>query len=358
MRILDRYVTREFLKLFLLFSVAAPILFILGDYTDNLDTFTERGLSTGRVFLGYLYQLPQFVLWSFPIAALVATVFTVGNMTRHSELAAAKAGGISFYRAVFVLPLLGVILTIAGLGLSELIPITEQRRQVVLGEDQSGLRASRGNFVYSDEEGHTYSIQRLDVQNNRIFGLTMEREGNPPRNAGMHVIARSAQYDTTRGYWILSNGFQRIFTGDRNETTLQFQMLAVPGFREPPEQLLADEKDPEEMGYVELGKFIKARERSGGQPYKLMVDQAQKIAIPVATLIIILFGAPLANASGRGGPAYGIGISLAITIVYLMLFRLFGAAGNTNSIPPVLAAWLPNAIFLVASGGLLAKVRT
>ncbi|NIQ57039.1 MAG: LptF/LptG family permease, partial [Gammaproteobacteria bacterium] len=65
---------------------------------ENLDTYLDRNLGMARVALGYLYGLPLFVLWSVPIAALIATIFTVNGMTRHSEVAAAKAGGISFWR--------------------------------------------------------------------------------------------------------------------------------------------------------------------------------------------------------------------------------------------------------------------
>src|SRR5687768_17158205 len=111
MRILDRYVAREFLRLFLLFAIAAPILFVLGDLTDNLDRYMDRGLSMRAVAISYVYQLPLFILYSFPIASLIATIFTVNNMTRHSELSAAKAGGVSFFRLLAPLPVLGVILT-------------------------------------------------------------------------------------------------------------------------------------------------------------------------------------------------------------------------------------------------------
>jgi lipopolysaccharide export system permease protein len=114
MRILDRYVLREFVKLFLLFSLAAPLLFILGDWTDNIDTFTAHQIPTAHVALSYVFQMPEFMSWSLPIAALIATVFTVSNMSRYSEMAAAKAGGISFYSALRVLPVLGVVLTLLG----------------------------------------------------------------------------------------------------------------------------------------------------------------------------------------------------------------------------------------------------
>ena len=89
-----------------------------------------------------------------------------------------------------------------------------------------------------------------------------------------------------------------------------------------------------------------------------MVERAQKLAIPVAALVIILFAAPLANSGPRGGAAYGVGVSLGITIVYLMLFKVAGAAGSSGAIPPRLAAWLPNVVFSVASVVLIRRVRT
>ncbi|MGH7505334.1 MAG: LptF/LptG family permease, partial [Longimicrobiales bacterium] len=136
LRILDRYVTSEFVRLFLLFTIAAPMLFVLGDWTDNIDTFTERRIPIERVALGYVFQMPQFVLYSLPIAALIATVFTVSNMTRHSEMAAAKAGGVSFHRMIAVLPVLGLLLTIGGMALAEVVPLALSRAAELKGEKE------------------------------------------------------------------------------------------------------------------------------------------------------------------------------------------------------------------------------
>jgi lipopolysaccharide export system permease protein len=134
--------------------------------------------------------------------------------------------------------------------------------------------------------------------------------------------------------------------------------MKLAAFTATPDQLMARAKEPEEMRYAELGAFIESLERSGATPRKLMVEHAQKIAIPAATFIIILFGAPLANSSPRGGPAWGIGISLGITVVYMMLFRFAGAAGAAGTIDPFHAAWAPNVLFFLAALGLLWRVRT
>jgi lipopolysaccharide export system permease protein len=358
LRTLDRYVAREFLRLFALFALAAPILFVLGHWTDNLDSFSEKGLPLGGVALGYLFMLPQFILWSFPIASLIATVFTVSSMTRHSEMAAAKAGGISFHRVTLVLPLLGALLTLTGLVLTELVPLGIRRSAELHGE-KSGFSAARTDFVYRGEDGSVYGVRRIDVASGRIYGITMENEGDGATRPSTHTYAREAAWDSLTGSWTIIDGQFRIFAPGAPERLLKFEKLIPTHLRETPEELLVDPKEPEEMRYAEMDRFIRALERSGGKPYQLMFSRAEKIAIPVATLIVILFGAPLlAGTSARSGPAYGIGVSLGITIVYLMMFRLANAFGAAGTIPPGFAAWIPNGFFTAGALVLMGRVRT
>ena len=356
MRILDRLVVAEFTRLFGLFILASPVLFILGDLTDNLDTYMDRGYDTGQILMGYVYQMPLFISWGIPVAALIATIFTVNNMTRHSEVAAAKAGGISFYRLYAALPLLGVVLTLLGLVLTEMIPIGNRLREEALGEVNTQRGLGRSNFVYRDLDGRTFAIRRLDVTDGEITGITVEREGDEPEVPSVHIFAPEARYDSAG--WVIHDGYLRLMAGPDIERTFQFAELRTHGFDEAPEQLLDRQKDPDQMGYFELGQLIEILLRSGSEPLGLMVERAQKIAIPVAALVIILFAAPLANSSPRGGAAYGVGVSLGITIVYLMLFKVAGAAGSSGAIPPRAAAWVPNVLFAIASVFLIRRVRT
>jgi lipopolysaccharide export system permease protein len=360
MRKLDWYVAREFIRVFLVFIMAVPLLFVLGDWTDNVGNYTERGLSISRVALSYVYQLPLFISYSFPVGALIATVFTVSTMTRHSELTAAKAGGISFYRALAVLPVLGVLLTMAGLALTEIVPVTTAMQRQVLGEAEVGSSDMRHDFVYSGPDGHVFSVRRLAMGGEHaaptLGGITIEHAGGD-RLPPTHISARSGRYEADG--WTLEDGYHRTFVGESGqESAFRFRELRLAAFTETPEQLRATTKDPEEMRYAELGSYIEILERSGNRPLKLLVERAQKISIPAATLIIILFGAPLANSAPRGGAAYGIGVSLGITVIYMMMFRVTGAAGNTGMIDPLQAAWLPNFVFLIAAVVLLARVRT
>ena len=356
MRILDRYVVREFFRLFMVFILASPVLFILGDLTDNLDTYMDRGLSTSAVVMGYVYQMPLFVSWGMPIAALIATIFTVNNMTRHAEVAAAKAGGVSFYRLYVGLPILGILLTVAGLVLTELVPVGNRKRAELVGR-QDAVQRTRSDFVYRDLDGRIFGIRRLDATNGSIRGITVEREGDEPDVPSVHIYAARADYHQPAG-WTMQDGVLRLFAGPDIERAFRFERLRTRGFDEDPDKLMARQRNPDQMGYQEMGQLINILERSGGEPHELRVERAQKLAIPVAALVIILFAAPLANSAPRGGAAYGVGISLAITIIYLMLFKVAGAAGNSGAIPAEVAAWLPNVLFAVAAVGLISRVRT
>ena len=140
--------------------------------------------------------------------------------------------------------------------------------------------------------------------------------------------------------------------------TVAFDSIADRHFTEQPTDLMAAPKDPHDMRFGELTRFIRALERSGGDANELRVERMLKIAIPITCIIIAFFGAPLATITQRGGAAYGIGISLATTVIFLMTIQLTKAIGGQGILPPELAAWIPNVMFGIVGAVLLARVRT
>jgi lipopolysaccharide export system permease protein len=355
-RILDVMIVRAFLRAFLAFVLGSPVLFVLGDINENLDTYLSRELAWTEVGQAYLFMLPKFILWSFPIAALVATVFTIHSMTMHREIVAAKAGGVSFHRLIVPIALVGVVLTLVALALGEAVPATNRRAAEILQERES-RREWRASFVYQGEDGQNLSVRRLSVGNRRITGVLMEIGQPGAVTPDMHLIADRAMHSDAHG-WTFYEGFLRLLSPEGERGTFYFDRYRTRHLTESPEQLLEEPRDHEEMRYAEIRHLANVIERSGGDPKELRVNAEQKLAIPVATLIIILFGAPLATSSKRGGTAYGIGISLISTMLLILLLKIFGAFGSAGVLPPLAAAWLPNALFFTTGLVLLFRVRT
>jgi len=355
-RILDRMVGGTFLQRFLLFVLGAPLLFVLGDLTDRLDTYLGRGLTAWDMARGYVFMYPKFILWSFPIAALIASVFTVHGMTVNREVVATKAGGISFHRLVTPIFVLGALLTGVALWMTETVPETN-RISAELFNERDARRSWRNDFVFQTEDGRSLTVRRLRVPEQRMNGIVMA-SGDPTDDEPMiHVVAGSARFLEDQG-WVFVDGYLRRLLPDGNEATWHFDRLVTRGLDERPEDLLEEPRDEELMTYGEMGDLVEIIRRSGGDPNQIMVEREQKLAIPAATLVIILFGAPLATTSKRGGAAFGVGAALGSTILYLILFRVFGAMGENGALPPLLAAWAPNLLFLVAGLILLSRVRT
>jgi len=356
-RILDRLILKSFTRLFFIFALGAPLLFVLGDATENLDNYLDRGIALDQVILSYIYQYPQFIFWAFPIAALLATVFTIHPMTNHREIMAAKAGGISFHRLVVPLFVMGSVMTGLGFVLAEIAPRGNQIAAEIRG-DRERTQAFRTNFVYVTEAGESLTARRLTVGDGRIVGVSLQKLQRSPEAPVRHTQAREAVWRGEEEGWTFLNGFTREIHADGREVTTRFDEAAFPDLVEPPEELLAGFRDEDELTYAELTRFGERLLRSGGDVGRTFTKREQRLAIPAATLIIILFGAPLATSSKRGGTAFGIGLSLATTILYLMLFRVSGAMGYTGALDPRMAAWLPNLLFLGAGVILMKRVRT
>lgn len=357
MRVLTRYILREWLKVVGVTALGFPVIVIAVDLTDNLSRYLARGLSRGTVLLSYAYEIPETMFMVLPAAVLFATVFTLVGMGRHSELIAANASGISFYR--LFAPLVAASVLAAGLGVAlvEVAPIAARRAAELRGERER-RENERVNFVYRADAGWVYTVASLDIRSNAMAGVLFERRGTGEDYPTIAIQAARGTYDPNVGHWTLADGTLRYLRGAFDESVFTFDSLLPAMVRETPEALLAEPKDPEEMRYAELADYIEALERSGGDAKKLKVEHALKLAVPATCIIITLFGAPLAITSPRQGMAWGVAVGLGTTVVFLLLIQLSEAIGSGGAMPPIVAAWAPNALFGLAGLVLLTRVRT
>jgi len=193
-RALDRYVFIEFWKIFVTTALGFPILLIIIDLTDNLDKYLTQRLGPGRIALSYLYWLPDSMFMVLPAAVLFATVFAIGAMTRHSEITAAKASGISFYRFIAPIFVGAVFATTLGLILGELAPITNKKRLEILQANRVTAGLDRYNFAYAADRGRIYKIGALHLNDAAIDGMVIERKGNGPDYPSYVISANTAKF--------------------------------------------------------------------------------------------------------------------------------------------------------------------
>lgn len=357
-RILDRYVAREFARIFAITALGFPIFTILIDLTDRIDNYLARGVGGRAIAMAYAYATAEQVFFIIPAAVLFATVFSIGALSRHSEVTAAKASGIAFQRLVAPVFLLAIAAAALAYLIGEIVPRANQRKAELLGETEQRSQSARYNFVYRADGDRTYTIRQLVVPAREIQDIQIEREGAGD-NPGYFLTAGIATYDDSTGTgWTLKNGVFRLFVSEDREVAMSFRELRQPAMNERPADLLTEPKAPDQMTYEELTRYIRTLERSGSDANKLKVERALKIAIPVTCIVIALFGAPLGLGGQRSGAAWGVAVSLATTIIFLLMIQISKAVGAGGLLPPMVAAWIPNAGFGLAGLVLFARART
>jgi lipopolysaccharide export system permease protein len=357
-RPLDRYVLAEFWKIFVTTALGFPMLVIIIDVVDHLQKYLNRHLTWQQVALSYIYWIPDSMYLVLPAAVLFATVFSIGAFTRHSEITAAKASGMSFHRMVAPIFAAAAGVMFLAFALGELVPVTNAKREQILDEQKYRPGQDRFNFAYAAQDGRVYKIGNLTLDRRTIDMLEIERKGLGPDYPTILIAAGSALWDSTARRWTIRFGTMHVVPDSLRDYALSFDSLRDKHFTEAPVELTALPRAPDEMRFAELNRFVHSLERSGANVNELKVELSLKIALPVTCLIIALFGAPLATSTQRGGTALGIGVSLGTTILFLMLIQLTKAVGQGGVIPPYLAAWLPSLLFGAAGAVLLARVRT
>jgi lipopolysaccharide export system permease protein len=140
-----------------------------------------------------------------------------------------------------------------------------------------------------------------------------------------------------------------------------FSLLRSADLTDPPAELLAEEKEPEEMSYQDLREYIAKQERLGADTLTKQVDLAMKVSYPFANVVIALFGVALIGSAshlGRRGGGMGFGLALFLTIVFWGFLRVSQGIGYGGGLPPIAAAWLANGIFGVIGLALLSRAKT
>ena len=369
-RLLDVYVSREYLRIFLLGVVGLLGIFYISTFIDLVDKLF-RGEATSAMLLRYFYfRTPQFVYYVIPMGVLVSTLVTVGIMSKNSELLVMRACGISLYRSALPLLVFGAVASVGLFALQEQVLARANREadrleRIIRRYPPATSALNRRWVVGKDNEIYHYDL--FDPESNRFTNLWVY--GLDEKTWGLRRVTRAAEATAPAGRgtepaaWIARLGWTRELTvsgkaGARRTslkyTPFQEQPLAI----EPPSYFKSDEPIAELMTFVQLREYIVKLQASGANVVPQMVALQRKIAFPFVTIIMTVLAVPFAVTNGRRGAMYGVGIGIVLAITYWIAMSVSGALGAGGVMSPLLAAWAPNIIFGTAAGYLVLTVRT
>ncbi|HSR15367.1 MAG TPA: LptF/LptG family permease, partial [Gemmatimonadales bacterium] len=291
MRLLDRYVLTQWIRIFLLTAVGFPLISVLIEATDRVGRLIERNLSPADIAISYVFKLPESMAQMIPAACLFATVFTLGPLARNSELTAAKASGQSFHRLIVPLVLAAIFASGLSFAVSEISTRASARALEIQKEQRVRGLSTKYDFVYRGDGDWIYAIRILDTEQQRMTNAVFERAGRGPDYPTLSITADTVQWsDTLAGRWRLLHGSSHFMSDSGVIATFQFRRMRLAALTQRPRELLLEAKDPSEMAYRELGRYVDDMRRSGNDVRKLQVEQALKIAVPATCFVIALFG--------------------------------------------------------------------
>jgi lipopolysaccharide export system permease protein len=357
-RILNLYVAREFLKMFCFMVLAFVSIYTLFDILEKAKNFSEAGVTGGAMLTFFILQIPEILSLMVPVAVLIATVITLGLMGKRNEVVAVKSSGVSVFRFTLPIVLISLALTIGVALLNEtVLPRTKARTNYiwnVLVEKQPGQLYHKEKFWYKGQNS-IYRVGFYDVESQSLADVVYYRFDRD-FNMSARVDARRARY--LGGRWVFFSGLyqERLPEGGYTAHTFEEREVELP---ERPSDFVRLSKPSEEMSLAELARFVRKMEIEGYDSRRYRVDMQSKLSFPFVTLIMALIGVPMALFKEQGRSlAPGVVLGLACALLYWISFSyvrsIFGYAGV---LPPFIAAWLPNGLFLLAGLWLFTHIK-
>jgi lipopolysaccharide export system permease protein len=357
MRILDRYLLREFLVAFSLAMLFFIAIFVVVDVFEKIDTFIDYKAAPLSVVQFYLYGIPYVVILVLPVAMLLACFLTFGQMARRNELTAMGVSGIDFLRTVAPVLVLAFLFCGASLAMGELVvpacnKAKENVMRTVIKKMPPSSTTRRANVNYLGAGGRIFLIKLYDSVDKSMREVVIQEFGS--NTLERRIDAAEARWDGTQ--WVFRNGMIRSFVGGV-ERASQFSTLTIPELRERPEDFAKQEAEPDEMNFVQLTRYVSRVRESGGRIQKYLVELHMKLAFPLTNVIVTLVGASLSTRVRRGTLALGFGLSLLISFTYYGFIKTGQALGHSGTLPPFVAAWMGNVFFGGLGVFLLFKAR-
>jgi lipopolysaccharide export system permease protein len=359
MKILDRYLTIEFSRNLLFIAVCFISLFLIIDFFEKTRMFLSNNATFLQVASHFLFLIPTMLSQTLPAAVLLASLMACGSLSRHNEITAMKANGISLYRLSLPVLIIAASVCLLVFLLNEWVtPYTNERAEhirLIEVQKQKSLGSFKQDQIWYRGQKGIYNFKLFDVQSGVLRGITLYYLDHD-MNMIMRLDAEWGEWK--EGRWLFHNLLITRFPSGEFPAIVKIATQAAD-IPEKPDDFKVVQKDVETMGYFELKRYIRKLQMEGYDATRYIVDLQGKIAFSLVSLILAVIGISFSLRSERsGGIAQGIGAGLIIGFSYWLIYAFGMSLGRSGALPPLLAAWLGNILFGGASVWLFLRIKT
>ncbi len=355
MRILSRYVQKQFFIYLVLCFSGFLAVFIVVDLAGRLSGFIDSGASGGTIFVYYALSTPYMGILILPMAMLLASLFCFGNLARFGELAAMKSAGISLNS--IAAPVLGAALLVctASFFLTDRVMpgANRNRTAIVEGKRRTVFTPIVSQVVLQDVDGQILSVGTYFRNEARGERVTLDRY------EGMRLIEklRAEEMRWESGGWTFLRGEVRRFSVGGGEQVTRFVSMPSRDVTLTPEDLSRDVRSADELSFIELTRLIERKRRMGDDVVRVQVARYMRVSFPFTGFVMALFGISLSSRTQRAGKPLLVGICLLISFVYYGCIQAGRVMGWNGILPPFSSAWAANLLFLGLGAILLIRTQ-
>lgn len=339
--ILDRYLFSEMAPPFA-FAVAAFMIFLLiNTFFLAASYVINKHVPFGLVARYIVLQIPSLIFIILPFATLFSVLQGFGRLAGDNEMTAMRTSGIALGRIARPAIMMGVVVTLVSFFVNEYIaPQSQHKSQSVFREiayNSTQPIIQPDQFVRTEDGSHSIFVGSMDAQSGLMHNIQIYAlgSGNFPEtltaSTGRQINGKLVLYDGVHTTY----GPTGLVTKQQRFENLEFPLTDAQLLFEGP-------RGPFEMSSRELSREIKAQQAGGGDVRQFEMVLQMKYAMPIACLISVLVGLPLAIRFGKSGRGVAAMLSLLVLLGYNLVMAATNALGQNGAIPAPLAAWMPN----------------
>lgn len=367
-QIVDTYVLTSFLFYWVLLIASFVLIFHVFTFFELLSDIIKNHEPMSEVLQYHFFLTPRLIYDFTPVSVLAAVLVAFGVLSKHNEITAFKACGISVYRLTVPVLAAGFVLSGALFAFDHYwVPDADRRQDALRNKikgkaPQTYLRPDRKWIV--GMHGRIYYYKYYDSKENAMMGVNVYEVDPQYFRLKTYIAAERARWEPALNAWEFQNG-QRwdmdpscADCSPSKPDNFAGGTRTFPEIEETPSYFMHEVRQSQQMNFEELEKYIAELQLSGFDTIPLQVKLNQKFSKPLFALIMAIVSIPFAFVAGNRGAMAGVGMSLGIAIAYWSVGQLFEQVGNLNQLPPRIAAWGPDVIFTLAGLYFLARMRT